>query len=536
MVGGARSATRPILVPLAARTPLKNQAVLPDYMKLTLLLPALAAVLFTVLFSACDVETQFVTGDAVELRFSLDTLTFDTVFTARGSATRQMKVYNDQEQPIKIDRIFVEGETGVRFIFNVDGTRGPEATDVVIWGNDSIFVFVEVEVDPTDPAETSPFIAEDHLVFETGTTREDILLLAFGQNANYLNGFRNGQFGGISPVNCEGGTFDLPTDLPTVIYGSLIVEDCVLRALPGTRIYFHGGVQRNQELVGGNGFFNDGIILTQSTGSVHFLGTLENPVILSTDRLEEEYRQDPAKYRGLIFGAGSKDNRLEYTQLYNAIVGITADSLSEVTVENSVIAYSGGPAISAYQSDVTIRNSVFHSNFGNAVQFVKGGNLTMEHTTIANYGVDASGLVLTNFSCDDAGQNCLAAPMFARIRNSIISGSRGSELIFLDIFEGMEPSQFNVRVDNSVVRTDQPFLDSQNGLFADFYTSICNGCFNHDFNDLLFQSVEADDYQLDSLSVARNLGRFLPGLPTDPLGVARDTDTPDAGAYERVDQ
>lgn len=488
-----------------------------------------------VITSACEVETVFLTGPSVELRFSTDTVTFDTVFTARGSATRQMKVYNDKDEPVKIDRIFVEGETGVSFIFNADGARGPEARDVVIWPNDSIFIFVEVEVDPTDPTEISPFIAEDRLVFETGDVREDVVLIAFGQNALYLNGFNRGQFAGILAAQCgPDGFFTLPNDLPTVIYGSLIVEDCILRALPGTEIYIHGGVQRNEEIAG-NGFFNDGIIFTQTTGAVNFLGTREEPVIIRTDRLEPGFEDDPAKYRGLILGAGSRGNILEHTQLFNAIAGITADSLAEVTIENSVIAYSGGPAVSAYQSDVTVRNSVFHSNFGNAVQFVKGGSLTMEHTTIANYGVDASGMVLTNFDCDENGNNCLAAPMTANIRNSIISGSRGSELIFLDIFQGDEPSQWNVRIDNSVVRTDQPFLDSQEGLFSNFYDNICRGCLNLDFSDDLFANLETDDYQLDSLSVARDLGVFLPSLPQDLLGVDRDMETPDAGAFERVD-
>ncbi len=501
-------------------------------MKLPLQLSSFAALLLLTVFASCDVETEFLTGEQVALRFSLDTLTFDTVFTARGSATRQLKVYNDKDQPVQIDRIFVEGNTGVNFIFNADGTQGPEARDVVIWGNDSIFIFVEVEVDPTEPTEVSPFIAEDLLVFETGNLRDDIVLLAFGQNANYINEFGRGQF---FRITCANGIATLPVDLPTVIYGSMFIDSCIVQALAGTRIYFHGGVQRNAG-VGGNGFFNDGFIFTQPNGSLQLLGTAENPVILRTDRLEPEFDEEPAKYRGLILGPGSKDNILEFTQLHNALVGITLDSLAEVTIDNSIIAYSGGPAISAYQSAVTVRNSVFHSNFGNAVQFVKGGTLNMDHTTIANYGVDASSLVLTNFTCDDSGQNCLAAPMVARVRNSIISGSRGSELIFLDIFEGMEPSQFRASIDNSVVRTDQGFLDSQNGLFADFYTAACTGCHNLVFSDPLFQAIEEDDYQLDSLSVARNLANFFPALPNDLLGVERDRMTPDAGAYERVDQ
>ncbi|WP_020567539.1 right-handed parallel beta-helix repeat-containing protein [Neolewinella persica] len=500
-------------------------------MKLSLQFSGFFAVLLILLFASCEVDTQFVTGDAVQIRFSQDTVAFDTVFTARGSATRQFKVYNDQDQPVKIDRITVDGETGVNFIFNVDGTRGPEANDVVIWGNDSIFVFVEVEVDPTEPEETSPFIAEDRLVFEMGNVREDVVLLAFGQNANYINGFNRGV---PFRITCANGIATLPVDLPTVIYGSMFIDSCIVQALPGTRIYFHGGVQRNDVQFGG--FFNDGFIFTQPNGSLQLLGTLEDPVIVRTDRLESAFAESTSKYRGLILGPGSTDNRLEHTQLLNAIVGITIDSAAEVTVENSIIAYSGGPAISAYQSDVTVSNSVFHSNSGNAIQFVKGGNLMMDHTTIANYGVDASGLVLTNFSCDDSGQICIAAPMVADIRNSIISGSRGSELGLLDIFAGMEPAQFRVRIDNSIVRTDQGFLDSQDGLFADFYESICNGCINLTFNDPLFQSIEQDNYQLDSLSLARDLGEFLPAFPIDLLGVDRDTDSPDAGAYERVDR
>ncbi len=494
----------------------------------------LSALAIACLASACEVETEFLTGNDVQLRFSVDTVAFDTVFVARGSATQRMKVYNDGEQPVKIDRIRVEGRTGVNFIFNADGTGGPEARDIVIWGKDSIFLFVEVEVDPTEPVNTSPFIAEDRLLFETGDVQSEVVLLAFGQNANYINGFRRGEFGGIGAGNCDpDGFFTLDTDLPTVIYGSLTVSDCILRALPSTRIYFHGGVQRNDQ-VAGTGFFNDGLIFTTETGAVQFLGTLAEPVILRTDRLEPSFAQDPAKYRGLVLGAGSRGNRLEHTQLLNAIVGVTIDSAAEVTVENSVIAYSGGPAISAYQSDVTVRNSVFHDNFGNAIQFVKGGNLVMEHTTIANYGVDASGLALTNFSCDD-NNVCIAAPMRAQIRNSIVSGSRGSELIFLDIFEGERTDQWAVRIDNSVVRTDQAFLDSQDGLFADFYDNICSGCHNLEFSDPLFIALDEDDYQLDSLSVARNLGIFLPALPTDKLGVERDMSTPDAGAFERVD-
>ena len=294
------------------------------------------------LYLACDVDRDFVTGNAVQLRLGIDTLTFDTVFTARGSATASFKVYNDASDPIRIDRISVAGMTGVSYTFNVDGFTGPEARDVVIWAKDSIFVFVEVEVDPTAPEDVSPFIAEDRLLFETGDLQESVVLQAFGQNANYLNGFNRGAF--FQPI-CQDGTFTLPTDLPTVIYGSMFVDSCTLRALAGTRIYFHGGLQRNS-VIGGDGIFSDGFIFVLPEGKIEFTGTLEEPILLASDRLEEGLRESRGAYRGLILGVGSRGNRLQHTTIRNAIVGITADSLAEVTLDNVTIENTSSAAIS----------------------------------------------------------------------------------------------------------------------------------------------------------------------------------------------
>lgn len=494
-------------------------------MQSTYLFAAFLGIL-TLALAACEVDNDFVTGNAVELRFGTDTVSFDTVFTAVGSATRQFKVYNDGNDAVQIDRIRVAGETGVSYAFNADGTPGPEATDVVIFGGDSIFVFVEVEVDPTAPEEVSPFIAEDRLIFETGDNERSVTLLAFGQNANYINGFDRGEFAGI---NCEGGTVQLPVDLPTVVYGSLVIDNCTLEALAGTRIYVHGGVQRNDDVAGG--FFNDGILFTTATGRLVLNGTADNPVVVATDRLEDRFQDDPAKYRGIILGPGSRGNRIVHARLLNAVEGVRVDSLAEVTVENSVIAYTGGPAVKGFSGDVTVTNSVFHSNFGNAVEILMGGSLDLDYVTVANYGVDASGLALTNFFEYPNG-DLFAAPLTARIRNSIVAGSQANELLFIDATAGEQSGFFDVRIDNSVVRTDASFLAAQDSLFADFYERICTGCYNLAFSDPLFNSVREDDYRLDTLSTAVGLARPI-GIPTDILGADRDPEMPDAGAYER---
>ena len=484
--------------------------------------------LLLLLAAACEVDRDFVTGDAVQLRFSVDTLTFDTVFTARGSATRQFKVYNDGSDPVRIDRISVAGETGVNFTFNADGEPGPVAEEVVIFGRDSIFVFVEVEVDPSVPETISPFIAEDRIIFESGDRRESVVLEAFGQNANYLNGFRRGSF--FQPI-CQDGTFTLPTDLPTVIYGSMFVDSCTLRVLAGSRIYFHGGLQRNPA-IGGNGIFNDGFIYTLPDGRIEIEGTSDNPVLLASDRLEEGFLESRGAYRGLILGPGSRGNRIEHAEIRNTIIGVTVDSLAEVVIENTRITNSSSAGVYTYQGDATLRNTLLHSNYGSSLTAGKGGNLTMEHVTLANYGDTTAALVLSNVARDPATREDLFAPLRARIRNSVIAGPGSRELLLSDSFQRENAAAFDLEISNTVVRPGATFLTEDGGRYADFYSTICQACYPLEPGDLLFLNPGDDDYRLDSLSVARDLGTFLPELPMDLNGNQRDTDTPDAGALE----
>ena len=493
-------------------------------MRLTLFLSFCACLLLL----ACDPEREFVTGDAVQLRFEADTLSFDTVFTARGSATEVIKVYNDNAAPVQIDRIFVEGMTGVTFTFNADGTMGPRAEDVVIWGNDSIFVFVEAEVDPSAPLERSPFIAEDKLVFESGNFQQEIVLQAFGQNALYLNGFRRGVF--FQPI-CESGTFTLPNELPIVIYGSMVIDSCVVQALAGTELYFHGGLQRNEQIPTR---FIDGFIITLADGSLELLGTLDDPIILATDRLEEGFEESAGAYRGLIFGAGSTGNRIEHTEIRNPFVGVQADSLAEVTLESVTITNTAGAALFTNRATVSVSNSLFHTNFESTVQTINGGDLTFDHCTFASYnGSDQVAMALLNFEERDdivVGVGALRA----RVRNSILAGFDENELFLNDIFRGGEPGAFDVRIEHSVVRTNQEFLDfARDSLqITSFYGDVCQGCHNLTFDDPLFADLREEDYRLDSLSVARDLGEFLPAFPQDLSGNVRDTETPDAGALE----
>ena len=54
-------------------------------------------------FVSCTKEEEYATGGNVSLKFSQDTLTFDTIFTTVGSITKKVVVYNEENEAVKIN-------------------------------------------------------------------------------------------------------------------------------------------------------------------------------------------------------------------------------------------------------------------------------------------------------------------------------------------------------------------------------------------------------------------------------------------------
>ena len=183
------------------------------------------ALLGLALFS-CEKQEKFITDGNFTLEFSLDTLRFDTVFTELGSATRSFKVYNRNDRPVRIGKVSLAGNAGAKFRMNVDGTPGDEVEEVEIWGKDSIYVFVEVTIDPDQPLSVSPFVIEDKVVFETGDQRREVRLEAWGQNANYFPGRFNKGVPVVLSCNNDKIVWDDPK--PYVIYGEIFIDSCAL--------------------------------------------------------------------------------------------------------------------------------------------------------------------------------------------------------------------------------------------------------------------------------------------------------------------
>lgn len=500
-------------------------------MNRNLLLFPILFLIVSVYFS-CGKEDQLITDSSAALEFSLDTLTFDTVFTSIGSATRPIKVFNTHSRSINISRVALAEGANSKFRINVDGISADEVTDVVIPPRDSIWIFAEVTVDPDAPVSISPFVIFEDLIFETNGNDQRVVLEAWGQNANYIPNAFNA--GGASLLSCDLGTETWDDPKPYVIRGILFIDSCELVIPAGTQIYVHGGLVRQFiEPDSMLNFYNDGIIFVLSQGSIVANGTLDEPVVFQGDRLEESFQDRSGQWAGIRFGSGSTGNEFNYTTVKNSIIGARVDSAAVLTLNSSQIYNTSGSGIIGIHSTINANNSLVHSNGGNCLQVVYGGNYNFDHCTLASYGVESSALFLGNALCLDLlCQEFRWNRLRSTFRNSIVFGSRDDEISLFDRQgTGTDPLVFDYEFQNCIVRVEE-LLDEEFG-YPTFF-NFCDPCQNGDGSDDLFVSPSDDDYHLDTLSIAEERAVPITGLSIDLDGVMRDGDAPDIGCYEYV--
>lgn len=484
----------------------------------------LASVCTLFLWNCSPIENMVWEGE-VTLEFSVDTLRFDTVFTELGSATRILKVYNRYDERIRISKISLVDNAGGKFRMNVDGFSSNEVIDIEIEGNDSLYIFSEVTIDPDQPLSASPFVIESSIRFETNDSEQAVILEAWGQNANYIPS----RFGkGTLNVLSGDAIWDDPK--PYVIYGWLFVDNGTLTLPAGTRVYVHGGLVKDEE----NGARNDGLLAILSNGRIVSEGTQEDPVIIEGDRLEEAFENEVGQWVGLIITEGSKDNRLENTIIRNSLFGVRVDSAATLVARNSQFYNTASVGVLGVHASIDLENCLVYNNGGNSVQTIHGGDYNFDYCTIASYGVDASSVALSNFICYVQGNlGCEVGGVYrlnASFRNSIFFGSRDEEVILIDAIQNGKDG-FDYNFENCIVKVGEDLLEE----YPDFYDSCQNCPQNIDRNTPLFLDVNEDDYQLDSLSIAIGAGIPLEGIELDIERKVRDTEMPDVGCFERED-
>ncbi len=480
-----------------------------------------------VVASSCT-KDEFITDSDAKLTFSLDTVTFDTVFTERGSATLSLKVYNPHSRFIKISRVWIENPESTDFRMNVDGIPGFDIRDVEIPPDDSIYVFFEVTVDPDQPLSISPFVIEDRVNFLTNDNTQSVVLEAWGQNANYIPGrFFSGR---QSLFTCDLNEWVWDDPKPYVIFGALVIDSCTLVMPPGTQVYIHGGIARTEERAP----YSDGILFFFRHGRLQIQGTFDDPVVIQGDRLETSFAEQAGQWGRIQLGPLSTGHTINHAVIKNGILGLLVDSLADLTIRNTKIFNASGTNLAGYNASIVAENCLFHTSGGHNVSFVLGGDYDFTYCTLANYGSPTEALRASNFTCLDGTALCerpVAAQLSMNFRNSIIYGSSKDEIALLDAIGDQDPSFFRYRFQHCVVRVDE--ITTEEGGHPDFF-EFCDPCINGDFQSLVFEDADMNDYHLDSLSIAQEVGVPIINLKRDLENNDRDATKPDVGCYEYV--
>ncbi len=466
---------------------------------------SLFLVLCGVCLWSCNQE-EFNSNPDAKLVFGTDTVTFDTVFTTIGSTTKWFTVKNPQKQAVNISNILLAGGSRSPFRLNINGVAANEDFDVDISGGDSIFIFVEVTIDPT--GQNNPMVYHDSIVFNLNGNKQDVDLIAFGQDFHLYNG---------EVLKTQ----HWKNDKPYLIYNSVLVDSLeTLSVDAGCRIHFHNG----------SGMF--------VKGTLKATGTFDEPVKFLGDRPEKSYANVPGQwgawtelsnggiyvYGGLHFLVGSKDNVLEWTIIKNANKGIQIDSMgfSEnpvLTISNSKIENMTLNCIDARTTFIKASNCVFANSGSYTVALLFGGDYEFNHCTVANYYKEATrkepALVMNNYF--EYNKLTYSFDFKATFGNCIIYGSNTNEIVT----DASRSGLFLYSFKNCLVNTN---------LSAGFENSLFN-------KDPLFVDIPENNFAIDSLSPAKNMGNIEIArlFPVDLDNQSRlEDEGPDSGALEWI--
>ena len=487
-------------------------------------------ILSTCCFSACKDEV-FSSDPNHRLSFSVDTLSFDTVFSTITSSTKRIMVRNKNNKALRISEMGLRDGGSSVFRINVDGQVSADNRfqSIEISAKDSMYIFVSVNVEELN--DDSPLLIEDYLFFQTNGSTQQIVLETFGQNVIIL----------------KGKTFANDTTLtalkPYIIYDSLTIDfGNTLTLEPGCRLYFHNNADM------------------YVYGTLNAEGTAEAPILLRGDRFDNINFASPVPYNdvagqwGGLYLVGNSTHQMKHVNLNSGHVGIylTAGTSSSVpdasempTLEviNCKIHNFLFYGLVAQNANVAVVNTEI-SNTGSYSVYLNGGNHTFIHTTIANYfNSGASSAQAKNRDNSEPALMIMnmnrSAPMESVFLNCVVAGNINNEFSLATRF----PEQYKGTFRNTYIKRsalDYPQFQPEDTIRW------------YEKKDTIFKSTVLDydkkqyyNFEPDSVSPLRrlanpdttNFGKYASDLLLDLNGIDRaKSDKPAVGAYEWVSE
>ena len=415
-----------------------------------------AAALLPWVLPSCERE-GFVTDDAsVGLTFSSDTVAFDTVFTTVGTATRMLTVYNTSSDNLRLSTVTLMGGRASRFRMNVDGDTSMVARDVEIGAGDSIFIFVQANINPSDA--TTPFLVEDAIVFGNG---QRVALTAWGRNAVYHRRLPTDTTW-YAVVDCEHWDHERPH---VFVEPAAVLDGHTLTLRDGDELYF----------------CDDAMLIVDSNARLRAQGTREAPVIFSSLRSDGWYSFLPGQWQTLWFYNYSTGNVIDNAVIENGTGGLRCYPGAQLTVSNTVIRNMSDCAIIGQGATIAGRNLLVYDCL-TGLTVLGGGSYDFRRCTFANYwnytARKVESIVLANNTI--VGDDVIGGDLLkADFRDCIVWGTYRKEVLLSEL-EGYAMN-YNL----------------------DLHSLVKGGTWSE---DPLFADPSEDDYTLQEDSPAAGIG------------------------------
>ena len=484
-------------------------------------------VLTTFLIFSCK-KDKLNNDSNARVYFSQDSVLFDTVFTTIGSSTQNIRVRNTSNQRIKISSIYLQGGESSPFILNVDGASGKSFTDVEIAANDSIYIFIQVYINPTNA--NSPLIISDAIHFVVNGNQQNIPLEAWGQDAYYHRPtdaitFSDGSYLPYSlcdyvtnAYTMNGSEIVWKNDKPHVIYGYCVVDSLQkLKIQAGTRIYLNSKAS----------------IWVYKYGQLQVLGQKGNEVVFQGARREQDYADKPGQWDRIWINEGSIDNKIDYAIIKNGYIGVQAELFGNsgsvqhhLDITNTKIQNMSMWGFYGLAFSVTGGNNVFSNCLEHSVNLTLGGYYSFVHCTFSNFwgtSNNTNGKIREKPTVNINNYNDLQEiPLYAYFGNCIVDGKLTNE-ISLDLKTSLTPT---VVFSNCWIKTTADVTD------ANRFVNVRKEGTSLTYKDLSKYDFEPDgDTRVKGFVHPKALADAAL-FPVDIKNTARNTASVSAGAYE----
>ncbi|MDR1793163.1 MAG: hypothetical protein LBR36_06980 [Bacteroidales bacterium] len=473
----------------------------------------LFALLLITLIS-CKTDDYYSGNDAT-LSFSQELITFDTLFTSLNSITKVLSVKNPYKKALSTDITLVGGDRSY-YSLNINGISAKSLRNIEIPAKDSILIFIKINIDPNGG--NIPMLVSDTIAFFTNGNRQNVTLLAFGEDAHFIIPtdrlvLEDSSFIEYSIIANYGEDIKWTNDKPYVIYGQAIIYSFgKLTIEAGTRIYCH----------------SQSGLWVYTGGGLTVNGTADQPVVFQGDRREEIFASDYAQWGGISINSTHQVCKINYAIIKNAGTGIQAGTFSgtrskdKLILTNSII-HTSQIGLNFYKFNLEAANNVVYDCQSACFSAQLGGNYTLVNNTFYNevtMGINGRrttpAVYLSNYvQVDDNTAYCADLECFSY--NNIIYGVADSTEFYTSI---AKEATANVELKNCLLKAT---ASAMKGVAVNV-----DNIFNQ---NPLFTDYRNNDFSLQSASPCIGKGIYHPAADSDIKGKYRNN-PPCIGAFE----